>query len=302
MIISVKSAAFLLALFIPFYSESSFADTSDEVPPDAVTQTPLLRSVPDTPSAAKVRVLSFSPEISEIVASLDGYDNLVATDINSTYPEELKKLPKIADYYSVNLESLASLQFDYILLSRDFNGLIISKLTRYKNRLRIFSITDTDELLTGIGILGKLLNREERAEAVKEEIVTKIRELSEKHAGEPPIRTTIVIWDKPLLVVGGSTFLNNAVKLCGGVNIFENLPTKFPSVSAEKIITGKPEAVISLVDAPENLPKSLKTKTFVLTKEEQDSLMKVSPRSFDKGIPAICRALDSVRNQTGNKK
>lgn len=242
-----------------------------------------------------IKVVSFSPEISEIVASIDGTDSIVATDINSVYPEQLKKLPKVADYYGVNLEALSALQFDNILLSRDFNSLIIGKLTRYKNKLRIYSITDSDELLDNIRALGQLLHREEKAQLVINDINRKISDLAAGHDKQKQIRTVLVIWDKPLLVVGGSAFLNRAVKLCGGVNIFEDLPVKFPAISAEKLIRGKPDAVISLVDNTENLPKSLRSKTFILSKEEQDTLMKISPRSFDIGIPAVCRAIESVR-------
>lgn len=276
-----------------------FATVEDAVSPASSVQTDTGISVSagqnKKEESGSIKVVSFSPEISEIVASIDGTDNIVATDINSVYPEQLKKLPKVADYYGVNLEALSALQFDNILLSRDFNSLIIGKLTRYKNKLRIYSITDSDELLDTIRTLGQLLHREEKAQQVINDIKQKIGDLAAGHRSQKQIRTVLVIWDKPLLVVGGSAFLNRAVKLCGGINIFEDLPIKFPAISAEKLIKGKPDAVISLVDNTENLPKSLRSKTFILTKEEQDTLMKISPRSFDIGIPAVCKAIESVR-------
>lgn len=256
---------------------------------------------PVTPVTDEVRVVSFSPEISEIIAYLGGIDSLAATDINSTYPDELKKLPKIADYYSVNQEALSALNFDHILLSRDFNALIISKLTKYQNKLHIYSITDGSDLLKVIEDLGKILHREKQASDIINDIQMKIQNLREEHANKHVIKTAIVIWDKPLLTAGGETFLNQAVKICGGSNIFEKLTIKFPSVSAEKLIAGKPDVVISLIDDNQNLPSSLKNRTVVLTREQQDSLMKISPRSYETGIPAVCQAIDSARNLVHDK-
>ena len=106
-----------------------FATVDDAVSPASSVQTDTGISVSagqnKMEESGSIKVVSFSPEISEIVASIDGTDNIVATDINSVYPEQLKKLPKVADYYGVNLEALSALQFDNILLSRDFNSIKI---------------------------------------------------------------------------------------------------------------------------------------------------------------------------------
>ena len=159
----------IILLIVPLLVASILVTDALLVDSRATDSHTVSTDTPVTPVTDEVRVVSFSPEISEIIAYLGGIDSLAATDINSTYPDELKKLPKIADYYSVNQEALSALNFDHILLSRDFNALIISKLTKYQNKLHIYSITDGSDLLKVIEDLGKILHREKQASDIIEE-------------------------------------------------------------------------------------------------------------------------------------
>ena len=51
------------------------------------------------------------------------------------------------------------------------------------------------------------------------------------------------IWDKPLFTLNGKQVVSDAMRLCGGVNIFGALPVTAPEVSIEAVIAQDPEAI-----------------------------------------------------------
>lgn len=248
----------------------------------------------DENTAKKIKVISLTPEISDILISIGAEDNLVAADVNSELDPALN-IPRIADYYSVNLEALSAAKFDYIMVNSDFNNLIINKLEKFKQKLKIYTFSNTEELLHNIREIGELINRKERADEVADHIqnITDSLISRNRSSDRSPKKVAVVIWDRPLMIAGGTTFLSHAVELCGGHNVFADIDVKFPVVSGEKLLLTSPDIIIALTDSYRHLPQKLQPRTHLLTTDEQNSLMKVSPKSFDIGIPAICRAINS---------
>lgn len=245
-------------------------------------------------TSREIKVISLTPEISDILVSIGAESSLVAADVNSELNPDLN-IPRIADYYSVNLEALSATKFDYIMVNSDFNNLIISKLKKFEKKLKIYTFSNTKELLQNIREIGELINKSEKAAEVADHIQNITASLiSRNHASNrKPKNVAVVIWDRPLMIAGGTTFLSHAVELCGGHNVFADINVKFPVVSGEKLLLTGPDLIIALTDSYQHLPQKLQSKTHTLTTDEQNSLMKVSPKSFDIGIPAICRAINS---------
>jgi iron complex transport system substrate-binding protein len=52
------------------------------------------------------------------------------------------------------------------------------------------------------------------------------------------------LWYEPLMSCGPDTFIDEAISLAGGVNIFNDATTSWPVVSAEAVIDKNPDVII----------------------------------------------------------
>jgi iron complex transport system substrate-binding protein len=50
-----------------------------------------------------------------------------------------------------------------------------------------------------------------------------------------------------ILTTGRGTFLDRMIELAGGENIFADLDARYPQVSAESVIAGRPEVIVELM-------------------------------------------------------
>ena len=62
-----------------------------------------------------LRVVSLSPNLTELVCHLGACKELVAVGSSSNYPKQVQKLPHIGGYQAINLEELLSLQPNLVL-------------------------------------------------------------------------------------------------------------------------------------------------------------------------------------------
>jgi iron complex transport system substrate-binding protein len=60
--------------------------------------------------------------------------------------------------------------------------------------------------------------------------------LRSRYAGRSPVRAFYQVWDKPLYTLNGRHIVTDALRLCGGENIFHELPVTAPVVTLESVL------------------------------------------------------------------
>ena len=66
----------------------------------------LLCMSPALLAGTPARIVSLTPHLTELLFAIGAGDRIVATDDASDYPPEVKRLPQVANYRSINLEAL----------------------------------------------------------------------------------------------------------------------------------------------------------------------------------------------------
>ena len=56
------------------------------------------------------------------------------------------------------------------------------------------------------------------------------------------------IWDVPLYTIGGNHLISQALRVCGGENVFASLALPAPGVSVEAVLAAKPDAIVAGAD------------------------------------------------------
>src|SRR5690606_7737999 len=69
--------------------------------------------------------------------------------------------------------------------------------------------------------------------------------LRQEYAARKPVRVFYEVWNEPLMTVNGKQIISDVIRLCGGVNIFAELPALAPTVSTEAVLAANPEVIIA---------------------------------------------------------
>jgi iron complex transport system substrate-binding protein len=113
------------------------------------------------------------------------------------------------------------------------------------------------------------------------------------------------VWDRPLYTLNGAHAASDALRLCGGVNIFASLPVTAPAVTVEAVLKENPEAIVAgsragqdgaVLDAWKQYPSLLAARRGNLITVDADLLVRAGPRILD-GAQALCERLDEVRGK-----
>jgi iron complex transport system substrate-binding protein len=56
------------------------------------------------------------------------------------------------------------------------------------------------------------------------------------------------IWNAPLYTIGGDHLISQALRMCGGENVFAALTLPAPGVSVEAVLAARPQAILAGAD------------------------------------------------------
>lgn len=249
------------------------------------------------------RVVSLSPGATELLFSAGAGDKVVAVSAWSDYPLEAVDLPQVGDSNRLDLEAIVSLAPDLVVAWVDGNSR--SQLERLSGLgISVFwlaprtfddiarAISDL-ALLTGSPDLGN-----ERAEAFRAEMAG----LKARYADARPVRVFYQIWDQPLMTVNREELISKAITLCGGVNVFGELPRLVPRISREAVLEANPEAIITAgssddrqwLEAWREFPGLAAVAAGNLFLEPPDLLARPTLRMAD-GARHLCQTLEQAR-------
>ncbi|MBX3136343.1 cobalamin-binding protein [Candidatus Obscuribacterales bacterium] len=200
-------------------------------------------------------IVSLAPSNTELVYSLGAEDKLVGISSYCTYPPETKSKPKVGSFVSINWERLAKLKPDVVLLVQGQESLSF-QLKKHQVRSVVLNNKSLDDISRNLILLGSVCGKSERAEKLATSFQNSIARLKETLKNEPRRKVFFCVWPKPIVTVGGDSFLNDVITTCGGTNIAADIKSGYPKFSPEKLIASQPDL---LVMPFESRSSSLKT-------------------------------------------
>ena len=282
------SARGLVALIL-LMSQSAFAATS--------FQDDTGRSITLTQPAQ--RIISLAPHVTELIYAVGAGAQLVGADSASDFPASAKSLPRIGDYSRVSFERVAALKSDLVIGWTSGNRAAdIYKLRQMGIPVLLTDahrLTDVARLLR---LIGNVTAHPDAGETSARAFEAGLDKLRTRYRSTPARRVFYQVWDKPLMTIGGDHWINDAITLCGGRNIFADLKAASPIVSIEAVVTRMPEMIISGSDAPDMRPMWSRfarlpaVQRKALLRIDADTLHRPTPRLLD-GVVVLCKQIGS---------
>jgi iron complex transport system substrate-binding protein len=253
------------------------------------------------------RVLAMAPHVTELLFAAGGADKIVGAVTYSDYPEAAKKIPRVGDNRQIDMERVIAMKPDLIVIwmhgasERQIDMLRQLGIPMYHSEpLKLDGIADN------LVRLGQLMGTEKVAQPAADDIRKQFAALAKQYSARPPVRLFYQVWDKPLYTLNGKSIVSDAIRLCGGVNIFADLKVTAPVVSVEAVLQADPEAIFGTsekdygsIDLWRPYPNMLAVKNDNLFRLEGELLNRAGPRMVV-GTTALCQKLELVRQHRKN--
>jgi iron complex transport system substrate-binding protein len=164
----------------------------------------------------------------------------------SDYPAAAKSIPLIGSNSQIDLERVVALKPDLLIVWQSGNtARQIEQLERLGIPVYRSEPRTLEQVATSIERFGRLLGTEARAQSAAGAYRGQLARLSERYGRRPRVRVFYQVWDKPLYTLNGQQIVSDAIRLCGGYNVFADLPVIAPQLGVEAVLEQDPEAIIA---------------------------------------------------------
>jgi iron complex transport system substrate-binding protein len=249
------------------------------------------------------RVVALAPHLTELVFAAGGGAKLVGVIRYSDHPAAARALPLVGDAFALNLERIAQLRPDLVLVwhsglgERQREQLRALKLPVYESEIR-----RVGDIAATLHRVGTLLGTAATADAAADSLMRRWTALQARYAGRAPVRVFYQLWQQPLMTINGEHLIAQAVTACGGVNVFASMPGLTPTVSWEAAAQADPQLIAGAQVDGQTAPQghwadltqvdAVKHQRYALLPPEL--LGRMGPRFID-GAQLLCEAIDRAR-------
>jgi iron complex transport system substrate-binding protein len=203
-------------------------------------------------AAPPLRIVSTAPSITELLYALGLGDRVVGVTNYCRYPPEAQLKPKIGDYTSPNLEAIAALKPDLVIIQTNPVRLG-ERLGALHLRTLEINQEDIAALYNSIQVVGNATGAVTEATRLAGSIRSKLEQIRSRTASLPRTRVMFVVGRTPnrlngLVVAGRASYLNEIIQTAGGENVFRDAPGGYPMVSLEEVLARNPEVIVDMGD------------------------------------------------------
>lgn len=196
------------------------------------------------------RIVSLVPAVTEMLFAIGAGPKVVAVSSFDKYPPEVRDLPRVGALIDPDIERIISLRADLVIVDRGQVDLQ-RKLADAKIATFPYALGGLDNVSRTIRELGAITGHGWQATLVVKTIESKFASLRGRVAGLPRPPTMLVFNREPgglrsIYVSGGIGFLNDALEVAGGANIFAGGRRESLQVTTETILSSAPEVILEL--------------------------------------------------------
>ena len=202
-------------------------------------------------AAPPQRIVSTAPGVTEMLFDLALGPRVAGVTTYCRYPAAARSLPKIGTFLEPDLERIAALRPDLVI--------IIKNPVRLAERLHLLKLNTLEVdpmsmkgVFESIEAIGRAAGVEEPARRRAAELRSSLDQL--RRTAGPKRSVLFLVGRTPgtldgLVGAGRGTYLDELLTIAGGSNVLADAPLEYPKVPLETIAMRDPEVIIDMGDA-----------------------------------------------------
>lgn len=186
------------------------------------------------------RIISLVPSQTELLFDLGLEAEVVGITKFCVHPEQwFRSKPRVGGTKQVSIEKVAALQPTLIIANREENVKEQVEALEAIAPVWVSDVTNIASALEMIGAVGELTGRSAEARSICTEIEVALT-IPKAHQ---PLSAAYLIWNDPIMVAGGDTFISDMMRNAGLRNVFENRD-RYPAVTIDELRSISPDVLI----------------------------------------------------------
>jgi iron complex transport system substrate-binding protein len=210
------------------------------------------------------RIVSLSPNLTEILYGIGAFPQVAGVTDYCTYPPEVKKLPSVGGWDGANLEKLLSLRPDMVVVDDAEAPFIQRKVKDLGFRLLVVPNHTIEDVYTGMAELGRATGHEGGAQRLIAETREGLARISRKTAAQPRPSALVIVDRTPgtlreLYAATGGGYLAELVTIAGGRNAATPQAGGYGKLSHEDLLAINPDVILDCSRAMDQRPSGALT-------------------------------------------
>ncbi|HJS73488.1 MAG TPA: helical backbone metal receptor, partial [Vicinamibacteria bacterium] len=190
---------------------------------------------------AVARIISLSPNATEILYGIGAFDRVVAVSTYCEYPPEVASLPRVGGWTNTNLEQVLALKPDLVILSDAQAPLVENRLHALGLETLAVGSQSLQDIYDAFDSIGRAVGNRDEAKRLSDWMRSELSTIEGLVRGRPKPRTLVVVDRLPgtlrdVYIATGGSYLTSLVEIAGGKPITPKAPHNYAQISAEALV------------------------------------------------------------------
>lgn len=203
------------------------------------------------------RIVSLSPDLTEMIYGVGAFSRLVGVSNYDTYPPEVTKIPHLGQLHNPSLEKLAAARPDLVIINEAQAPFLEDSLKDLGLRVLKTSNRSIEEVYAAIMAIGHATGNDREAAKLVADIREGLDRVRRKTAALPRPRVVMIVNRTPgtlrdLSSATDGSYLADLVALAGGRIAIPRAPSGYARLSKEDLLATNPDIILDFVHGPKS--------------------------------------------------
>jgi len=199
------------------------------------------------------RIVSLNPTTTELLFAIGAGGRLVGRSQFDNFPDSARLVPSLGMALRPNVEAVLAARPDLVLLyASNDNRPAADRIRQAGIPVVAFKIDSIAQFTRLSRLLGRMTGDSTRADALVDSVTATLERVRSSTASLPRPTVFIHAWEKPIIAIGGGSFLTELLHIAGARNIYDSVPAPSIQVTLEDVVQRNPDFVLaSPISAPQ---------------------------------------------------
>jgi ABC-type Fe3+-hydroxamate transport system substrate-binding protein len=176
------------------------------------------------------RIISTVPSQTEFLYDLGLEEEVVGITKFCIYPNDwFQNKTRIGGTKDLKINTITALNPDLIIGNKEENQREQIEELQRNFPVWMSDIVTFEDALNMMQMIGELVNKSEKANAIVQAILTKKRNFELKVANKKRLKVAYFIWQKPYMTAANGTYIHEMLQIFGAENVFER-QERYPEI------------------------------------------------------------------------
>ena len=190
------------------------------------------------------RIISLVPSITELLFDFGLHEEIVGVTKFCIHPgDKTHHKPKVGGTKKLDLDAIRKLEPELVIANKEENTKEQIEELQKELPVWVSDVNSITQAMDMIDKLGAIVKKQKAADIMMKRIDGEFDKLSQKPFELKANKVAYLIWNKPYMVAGSNTFINDVIEKGGFENVFGG-QERYPEVTAKDLTDSKPDFVL----------------------------------------------------------